>query len=226
MGLLVAIIDRKRRVHCRFASKTPSDLPTYLWGVARLTPRSSRPPQGTAPRGKNLPRTPTPRKRCSRCVFGRESRPRATHREFKIWTRSHNGCRQDEVLTPPRRSPLFYSLDSCALCTYLCNGTSNARRRATSCCLHAYTLSTKPAHDSPIHPQGSRAYADHTHTVRWQEHGRNEQARGKCSRSANPCYTPRTQPLGGPCVTGCVRSTASRLLYFHSSLDTAVFSAD
>lgn len=76
--------------------------------------------RGTAPRGKNLPRTPTPRKRCSRCVFGRESRPRATHREFKIWTRSHNGCRQDEVLTPPRPSPLFYSLDSCASCTYLC----------------------------------------------------------------------------------------------------------
>jgi len=55
------------------------------------------------------------------CAWPRlESRPRATHREFKIWTRSHNGCRQYEVFSPPPRPPLFYSLDSCASCTYLC----------------------------------------------------------------------------------------------------------
>ena len=49
------------------------------------------------------------------CAWPRlESRPRATHREKKSQRLPH------EVLHPPRPSPLFYSLDSCASCTYLC----------------------------------------------------------------------------------------------------------
>ena len=82
--------------------------------------------------------------------------------------------------------------------------TLNARRRATSCCLHPYKLSTKPAHDSTIHPQGSRAYADHTHTVRWQEHGRNEACQRQVQPECQPLLHPEdSAPRGSLCNRLC-----------------------